>query len=152
MLKRLPTGDRRDDAARGQVLVVFALSLITLLGFAGLAVDGGSTFAQRRSQQTAADLAALAAANDYLVNGSAALATTRSQSVTSSNGFTNGTGGAIVATALDTSNGIGVRVTLTAPHQNAMASLLGQPVWMVTTTATALAGFPDTAYGASPFI
>ena len=33
-----------------------------------------------------------------------------------------------------------------------MASLLGQPVWMVTTTATALAGFPDTAYGASPFI
>ena len=86
MLKRLPTGDRRDDAARGQVLVVFALSLITLLGFAGLAVDGGSTFAQRRSQQTAADLAALAAANDYLVNGSAALATTRSQSVTPATG------------------------------------------------------------------
>ena len=43
-------------------------------------------------------------------------------------------------------------MTVTAPHQNAMASLLGQPVWMVTTTATALAGFPDTAYGASPFI
>ena len=43
-------------------------------------------------------------------------------------------------------------MTITAPHPNAMASLLGQPVWMVTTTATALAGFPDTAYGASPFI
>ena len=152
MLKTPPAGQRCDEAARGQVLVVFALSLITLLGFAGLALDGGSTFAQRRSQQTAADMAALAAANDYLVNGSASLATTRSQTVTASNGFTNGTGGTTVATALDTSNGIAVVVTVTAPHQNAMAALLGQPVWMVTTTATALAGFPDTAYGASPFI
>ena len=57
-----------------------------------------------------------------------------------------------MATTLDTSNGIAVTVTITAPHPNAMASLLGQPVWMVTTTGTALAGFPDTAYGASPFI
>ncbi len=147
--KQRPHDTPRSD---GQVLVVFALSLITLLGFAGLAVDGGSTFAQRRSQQTAADMAALAAANDYLVNGSASLATTRSQTVTSGNGFTNGTGGTTVATSLDTSNGIAAQVTITAPHQNAMASLLGQPVWMVTTTATALAGFPDTAYGAAPFI
>ncbi len=52
---------------------MFALSLITLLGFAGLALDGGSTFAQRRSQQTASDMAALAAANDYLVNGDESL-------------------------------------------------------------------------------
>ena len=114
---------RRDG--RGQVLVVFALSLITLLGFAGLALDGGSTFAQRRSQQTAADLAALAAANDYLVNGSASLATTRSQTVTAGNGFTDGTGGTSVSTSLDTSNGIAVTVSVTAPHQNAMAGLLG---------------------------
>jgi hypothetical protein len=152
MFNRHPAGSRRDASAQGQVLVVFALSLITLLGFAGLALDGGSTFAQRRSQQTATDLAALAAANDYLVNGSSSLATTRSQSVSASNGFTDGTGGTSVATSLDTSNGIAVRVSVTAPHQNAMAGLLGQPVWMVTTTATALAGFPDTAYGASPFI
>ena len=48
MLKTPPAGKGRDAATRGQVLVVFALSLITLLGFAGLAVDGGSTFAQRR--------------------------------------------------------------------------------------------------------
>ena len=33
-----------------------------------------------------------------------------------------------------------------------MAGLLGMPTWTVTTTATALAGFPDTAYGVSPFI
>ena len=71
MFGRQQDRERGDRAANGQVLVVFALSLITLLGFAGLALDGGSTFAQRRSQQTAADMAALAAANDYLVNGSA---------------------------------------------------------------------------------
>ena len=70
MFGRQQDRERGDRAANGQVLVVFALSLITLLGFAGLALDGGSTFAQRRCQQTAADMAALAAANDYLVNGS----------------------------------------------------------------------------------
>ncbi len=147
--KQQPHDTSRSD---GQVLVVFALSLITLLGFAGLAVDGGSTFAQRRSQQTATDMAALASANDYLINGSSSLAITRSQTVTAGNGFSNGTGGTTVSTSLDTTNGIAVVVSVTAPHQNAMASLLGQPVWMVTTTATALAGFPDTAYGAAPFI
>ena len=144
----------RDGTRRthGQVLVVFALSLITLLGFAGLALDGGSTFAQRRSQQTATDLAALASANDYLINGNASLATTRARTVTSGNGFTHGTGGTTVSIGLDTSNGIATIVTVNALHHNAMARLLGMPTWTVTTTATALAGFPDTAYGASPFI
>lgn len=146
---RSEASDRR---ARGQVLVVFALSLMTLLGFAGLAIDGGSTFAQQRSQQTAADLAALAGANDYLVDGDLSLATARARSVASSNGFTHGVDGAIVAVDLDTSNGIAFRVTISAPHHNTLAAVLGMPIWTVTTTGTALAGFPDTAQGASPFI
>ena len=137
---------------KGQILAVFALSLITLLGFAGLALDGGSTFAQRRGQQTAADLAALAAANDYLINGNSAAATTRARTMTQGNGFKHASGGTTVSTSLDTSNGIAYTVTIDSPHHNALASLLGMPTWMVTTTATALAGFPDTAYGASPFI
>jgi Tfp pilus assembly protein PilX len=147
-MKRGPGNERQ----HGQVLVVFALSLITLLGFAGLALDGGSTFAQRRSQQTATDLAALAAANDYLLNGTSSLATTQARSVSSGNGFTHGANGTVVTVALDTSNGIAVTVTIDAIHKNAMATLFGMPTWAVTTTATALAGFPDTAYGASPFI
>ncbi len=149
---REPAQSGDHATAKGQVLVVFALSLITLLGFAGLALDGGSTFAQKRGQQTAADLAALAAANDYLINGSETLATTRAETVTQGNGFQDGVGGTTVSTMLDTSNGIGVTVTIDSPHRNAMAGLMGMPIWMVTTTATALAGFPDTAYGASPFI
>ena len=53
----------------------------------GLAIDGGSAFSQRRDQQTAADLAALAGANDYLINNDEPQATARAQAVATSNGF-----------------------------------------------------------------
>jgi hypothetical protein len=142
--------ERRE--ARGQVLVVFALSLIALLGFAGLAIDGGSTFAQRRDEQTAADLAALAGANDYLINGDVALATDRARSVASVNGFTHGSDGTNVAADIDMSNGIAFTVSLDGLHHNLMAAVLGMPTWTVSVTGTALAGFPDTAMAASPFI
>lgn len=145
---------RRDMRTRegGQILAIFALALITLIGFAGLAIDGGSTFAQQRDQQSTSDLAALAGANDYLINGNAAQATDRARTVAATNGFTHGTGGTDVAVALDTSNGVEFRVTITAPHHNTMAAVMGMPTWEVTTTAASLAGFPDTALGAAPFI
>ena len=46
----------------GQVLVLFALSLTALIAVAGLVVDVGGSWAQSRSQQKAADAAALAGA------------------------------------------------------------------------------------------
>lgn len=55
-------------APRGQVLVIFALALVVLLAFAGLAVDIGRQNAQQRHLQTAADAAALAACR-ALING-----------------------------------------------------------------------------------
>jgi Putative Flp pilus-assembly TadE/G-like len=136
----------------GQVVVVFALSLITLLGFAGLAVDGGSTFAQRSNEQTASDLAALAGANDYLINGDLVIATARARDVAATNGFIHGTDSTAVEVDLDTGNGITFTVSIDAPHHNTMAAVMGMPIWTVSTTATALSGFPDSAYGASPFI
>lgn len=55
---------RGDDSAnRGQVLVVFALGLIALLAAAGVAIDMGRFYSERRFLQNAADAAALAAAN-----------------------------------------------------------------------------------------
>lgn len=51
---------RRD---RGQVLVIFALGLVGLLAAAGIAVDIGRFYSERRFLQNAADAAALAAAN-----------------------------------------------------------------------------------------
>ena len=142
----------RRTAEDGQILVIFALSIITLLGFAGLAIDGGSMFAQQRDQQTAADLAALAGANDFLVNNSEATAITRARAVTEANGYRHASGGTVVDVEATAVAGASVTVTITALHQNMMAGLLGMPTWTVTTTGTALAGFPDTAYGVSPFI
>ena len=47
---------------RGQSLVIFALALPVLLGFAALAFDLGQIQLDRRSEQNAADAAALAGA------------------------------------------------------------------------------------------
>jgi hypothetical protein len=49
-------------SASGQVLVIFALALIGLLGFAAMAIDVGYYLAERRSVQNATDSAAMAAA------------------------------------------------------------------------------------------
>ena len=137
---------------RGQILAIFSISLLAILGVVGLAVDGGSTFAQRRDQQGATDLAALAAANDYLINGSVSQAQARGRTIAATNGYTDGSGGTTVGVDIATDNGIRVTVSITSPHNNSVLGVVGMPVWPVSTQAEALAGFPDTAYGASPFI
>ncbi len=60
------TGRPRRDA--GQVLVLFALAITVILGFAGLAFDVGRFYSERRFLQNAADAAALAAAS-ALISG-----------------------------------------------------------------------------------
>ena len=140
---------RRQD---GQIIVIFALALVGLIAMVGLVLDGGSVFAQRRDQQSATDLAALAAANDYLLNQDSSLATTRARTVASTNGFTHGTGGVTVTVAISTTNGALVQVDISAPHKNNFASIVGMTSWTVGTTATAQSGYPDTASGAAPMI
>jgi len=49
---------RRNDARRGQTLVIFALGLLAFLGMVGLVIDGGNAFAQQRKTQNGADAAA----------------------------------------------------------------------------------------------
>lgn len=141
---------RRDE--RGQVLAIFALALVVMLALAGLALDGGSAFAFRRNQQSATDLAALAAANDYLINQSTTLAVDRARLVAQRNGFTHGVAGTVVNATFDTSNGISVEVTIDAVHRNSVLSVVGMSTWGVSTRATSLAGFPDSAAAVSPFI
>ena len=62
-LRALPR-DRREDgtAPRGQVIVMFALFLTSLLGMLGLATDLGFAFVEKRTMQNAADAGALAGA------------------------------------------------------------------------------------------
>ncbi len=143
---------RSRQRAEGQILVVFVLAMIAILGVVGLAMDAGSTYAQRRDQQTAADLSALAAANDYLLTNSTTQATSRALTVATANNFTDGAGSTTVDVAIDTSNGVEVTVDISAGHPNSFLGALGMSTWPVSTSATSLAGFPDTAYGAGPFI
>ncbi|HSO30492.1 MAG TPA: pilus assembly protein TadG-related protein [Candidatus Sulfomarinibacteraceae bacterium] len=63
-LGRLPAPARE----RGQVVVIFALAVAGLIAAAGVAVDIGRFYSERRFLQNAADAAALAAAN-ALVRG-----------------------------------------------------------------------------------
>ena len=66
----MATGARSSRAReRGQVLVIFVLSLVALMGAAGLAVDMGRFYSERRFLQNAADAAALAAANALIRGG-----------------------------------------------------------------------------------
>ena len=138
--------------AAGQILPIFALSLTVLVSMGGLAIDAGGVYAQRRTQQVASDLAALAGANDYLINGDDDQAIAQARSVAADNGFSSGTGGTTVDVTIDTSNGVEVSVQVAGVHQNALLRIVGLPTWGVATSAAALAGFPDTAHGAAPFI
>jgi len=139
-------------AERGQVLAVFALSLMVMISITGLSIDAGGTFAQRRDQQSSADLAALAAANDYLVNGNLAQAVARGRTVTAANGFTHGVGGTTVSVTIATTNGIVATVQIGSAHGNTFLGAVGFPTWPITTSAAAIAGFPDTGVGVGPFI
>ena len=139
-------------AESGQILVIFTLSIVVVLAMTGLALDAGSTFTQRREQQNAADLAALAAANHYLINNDEPAAIALAETIATDNGFTNGVGDATVDVSIDTSNGVLVTVAVGDQHHNAFLGVVGMPKWGVATSALAQAGFPDTAYGVSPFV
>ncbi|MFI5259548.1 MAG: pilus assembly protein TadG-related protein [Candidatus Limnocylindrales bacterium] len=139
------------DRQRGQMLVVFTLALVAIIAMVGLVIDGGAAYAQRRGEQNAADLAALAGA-DALINGqSQAQAIIIARNVAASNSYTDGVNGVTVTVTFPTNL---VQVDVQAPHQNYFAGVVGQPTWHVSTTAQAKAlnETPDTAYGAAPFI
>jgi hypothetical protein len=67
-------GSRR-SAAHGQVLIMFAMLFLGLVGVLALSIDGGFIMAERRQTQSAADAAALAAAIAVLDGQSAGVVT-----------------------------------------------------------------------------
>lgn len=64
--------ETEQDAHRGQVLVMFALFLVGMLGVLGLATDVGYALAARRAAQGAADAGALAGARQIALYQSSA--------------------------------------------------------------------------------
>jgi Flp pilus assembly protein TadG len=137
---------------RGQILVLFALGAIAMIAMVGLVLDGGSAFSQRRGEQSAADLAALAAANSILINGDEAVATAVARATVADNGFTHGVNGTVVNVSFCYTTGAIVTVDVTALHRNNFVSIVGMPTWSVTTTATARTGIPDGTTHGGPLI
>lgn len=76
---------------RGFVLIVTALSIITLVAFVGLVFDTGYLAWVRERAQTAADSAVMGAMLDLKSGNSLSTATTDGQTDASTNGFVNGT-------------------------------------------------------------
>ena len=143
----------------GQIIVIFALALVAIIGMVGLVIDGGGAFAQRREEQKVADIAAVAGANAYMnagtdagVNVRTTAAIAAAQAAASRNGYTHGTGGAVVTVDVELqSSGARVRVGMTAPHENSFARVMGMNSWDVSVSAAADAGLVDTGYGAAPW-
>jgi len=82
---RAAAGASRRTRSGGQVLVLFALSIVVLLAGAGLAFDIGRFYSERRYLQNAADAAVLAAANSLIRGESNAAADAEARSVLSRN-------------------------------------------------------------------
>jgi Flp pilus assembly protein TadG len=141
----------RDTREGGQIIVIFALALVAMVAMVGLVLDGGAAFAQRRGEQNAADLAAMGAANHYLLTDDKAASQTTAESIAAQNGFSVAAAGTTVTTTW-LANNTRVKVDVSAPHRNNFASVVGMPTWQVSTTATVEVGIPDTAVGAAPFI
>jgi hypothetical protein len=74
----------------GQTLVLTALCMTAMLGFLALAIDVGVLFHAKRGMQTAADAAAIAAAQSYMWSQSATTAQGVGKTASSANGYTDG--------------------------------------------------------------
>jgi len=58
-------------ASRGQIIIMFAIALIGLIGMLGMATDLGYAFVQRRTMQNSADAGAIAGAHTILISTTA---------------------------------------------------------------------------------
>ena len=144
---------------RGQILVLFTISLVVLISMVGLVIDAGSAYAQRRAEQTVADLASLAGARAYLnTEGNAAIKTVAAEAaaraVALTNGYTSGVNNTVVDVNVTPSNQFAtVQVGITRPHRNAFIGLIGFPSWDVSVDATAgSTGSPNAAKGVLPLL
>ena len=140
-----PPSRRRE---RGQVLMMTALLLPILLGFAALAVDVGSYADHRRTMQNAADSIALAASHD-LPDPSATRLSANKWAVKNDIDPND-----MTVTILPVGNGTlnpTVRVVVTEPHQFSFARILGIDSKPVGARAAAIKTSPGGGANLLPF-
>ncbi len=78
------------DSERGQAIVLLVFGMIVLLGMAGLAIDGGNVYTQKRRAQATVDNAALAYALALNQGSGSSAGQTNASNVLSSNGYQDG--------------------------------------------------------------
>jgi Flp pilus assembly protein TadG len=151
--------DHKHRGERGQILIMFTLAVLVIVGMMGLVLDGGAAYAQRRAEQGVADLASMAGATAYLstqgdVATKSAAADAAARLIATANGYTQGVDDATVEILISGNpSGAIVRANITDAHRNNFASLVGMPTWDVTVTAAAeTSERPNGAVGAMPLL
>lgn len=114
---------RKSEA--GQALVFTAVGLVVLMGFAGLAIDMGVMRYEKRLQQTAADAAAIAGANNLEFPASGGV-TAGALSAAATNGFTDTVGNSACPPPAPSGSVGTVMVTICAPPSSSDPYHAGQ--------------------------
>lgn len=120
-----------ENRERGQTLVIIAILLVVFLGMMALVLDGGMTYANRRSSQNAADAAALAGARELCRGSSASVADAAAQDYALNKNH------ASHAFPVPDMANLKMNVTTDIVYNTFLANILGRPVMTVTTTASA---------------
>ena len=162
-----PMATRACRAERGQVAVIFAGGLVTMLLLTGLVIDGGIAFLNRREAQNIADLAAMAGTktvSDHYVDGgrtgadvyaaveanAASNGCTAAEACTWEARYVRPTGpgseqeiGQVHPNGAIPGGAQGVVVTVTRTPGTFFVRVIGQSTWQVETRATALTAHLD---------
>jgi len=145
-LTRPPTARlrRRLSGERGAAAVVLSLLMVPMLGFAAVAVDIGSLYAERARLQVAADAAALAVAQDCARGACGDVVATASAMVAANDGD------AAAAPPVLSSNPLSVTVRGSTPVQHWFAPVLGYDATAVSASATVAWGAPGAGTAVLP--
>lgn len=135
---------RRLAGERGASAVIVALLMVPMCGFAAIAVDIGSVYAEHARLQIAADAGALAVAQDCARGACGDMQATASSMVAANEG------GATAAPPVLSSAPLSVTVTGNKPTRHWFAPVLGIDSTAVSATATVAWGAPGAGTAVLP--
>lgn len=128
---------------RGGVAVLTAMSLTTLMGFAGLGTEASLWYVTKRNMQAASDAAAYSAAVSEKVGQSTTAFTAAATAVAAKYGYTNGTGSVVVTvnnppkSGPNTGNAQAIEVLISQPQHLLFSALLISTAPTITSRAVA---------------
>ena len=121
--------------SRGQMLVVFVMSLFVIMGSVAFVVDISWYWASGLRAQRAADAAALAGV--VYLPGNVAQAITTAKAAAAANGYVDGVGGVVVTPSQDNADDRRMNVTINAPVGTFFARIFGITVFQSSKKAKA---------------